>query len=110
MLEDELKRDPSRYDQWYEQFNQFLKEGLMMDQENKEPLLKLMRYHASFQEGGVSLDDYVKKMKPGQNKIYFVTGPNKEQAISNPFMEPFKNNAEAPPVLILVNNVDEICF
>ena len=30
--------------------------------------------------------------------------------MSNPFMEPFKNNADAPPILILTNNVDEICF
>lgn len=44
MLEDELKRDPARYDQWFDQFNQFLKEGLMGDSENKESLMKLMRY------------------------------------------------------------------
>jgi len=49
-------------------------------------------------------------MKPGQQKIYFVTGATKEAAMGSPFMEPFKNNAEAPPVLILNNNVDEICF
>ena len=48
LLEDELKRDPVRYDQWFADFNQFLKEGLMIDSENKESLLKLMRYYASF--------------------------------------------------------------
>lgn len=48
MLEDEMKRDPARYDQWFDQFNQFLKEGLMMDQENKDALLKLMRYNTTF--------------------------------------------------------------
>ena len=31
MLDDELKRDPATYDKWYEDFSQFLKEGLMMD-------------------------------------------------------------------------------
>jgi HSP90 family molecular chaperone len=70
MLEDELRRDPMRYDQWYDQFNQFLKEGLMMDSENKESLLKLMRYTATFQDAAskefISLEDYIKKMKPGQ--------------------------------------------
>jgi HSP90 family molecular chaperone len=29
-------------------------------------------------------------MKPGQNKIYFVTAATKELALSNPFMEIFK--------------------
>ena len=43
-----MKRDPARYDQWFDQFNQFLKEGLMMDQENKDALFKLMRYYSTF--------------------------------------------------------------
>lgn len=75
LLEDEMKKNPSSYDQWFDSFNQFLKEGLMMDSENKDQLLKLMRYHATFQQGKelVNLDDYVKKMKAGQNKIYFVS-------------------------------------
>jgi TNF receptor-associated protein 1 len=34
MLDDELKRDPERYDRWFSDFENFLKEGLMMDQEN----------------------------------------------------------------------------
>jgi TNF receptor-associated protein 1 len=66
MIEDELKRDPAKYDKWYDEFNQFLKEGLMMDSENKDQLLKLVRYQATFQDGNISLDDYIKKMKPGQ--------------------------------------------
>lgn len=110
-LEDELKKDPSQYDQWFDQFNNFLKEGLMMDTENKEPLLRLMRYQASYTQGQVSMEDYVKKMKPGQTKIYYVASSSKDAAMSNPFMDPFISaGAEAPPVLILTNNVDEICF
>jgi TNF receptor-associated protein 1 len=111
LLEDELKRDASRYDAWFDQFNQFLKEGLMMDSENKEALMKLMRYPASFTDSKslISMDDYVKKMKAGQEKIYYVSAPNKEAALGNPFMEPFKGT-DAPPVLIVTNNVDEICF
>jgi len=31
MLEDEMKRGATKYDNWFEQFNNFLKEGLMMD-------------------------------------------------------------------------------
>ena len=65
----------------------------MGDSENKESLLKLMRYSSNFQESEqnlVGLEDYVKKMKPGQQKIYFVFGPTKAQALNSPFMEPFK--------------------
>jgi molecular chaperone HtpG len=48
MLEDEMKRDAQKYDTWFDQFSSFLKEGLMMDSENKDQLLKLMRYHSNF--------------------------------------------------------------
>jgi HSP90 family molecular chaperone len=64
LLEDEMKRDATKYDQWYDTFNQFLKEGLMMDNENQETLLKLMRYYSTFSESYISLEEYMKKMKP----------------------------------------------
>lgn len=57
----------------------------------------------------MSLDDYIQKMKPGQEKIYFVVSPQLETALGSPFMEPFKA-PDAPPVLILNNNIDEFCF
>ena len=104
LLEDELKRDPARYDQWYAQFSQFLKEGLMMDAENKDQLLKLLRFNSTFEEKQlVNLDDYVKKMKPGQQKIYYVSGTSRESALASPFLEPFRAAQEAPPVLVLTN-------
>lgn len=34
MLEDEMKRDKNAYDRWYQEFNMFLKEGVMSDTEN----------------------------------------------------------------------------
>ena len=59
----------------------------------------------------MGLDDYVKKMKAGQTKIYYVTAQTRDQALNNPFMEPFRAaGADAPPVLVLTNNIDEICF
>ena len=70
--------------------------------------MKLMRYLSSFSEEMVSIDDYIKKMKPGQDKIYFTIGNTKAAAMNNPFMEPFKGTDV--PILILNNNVDEILF
>lgn len=34
MIEDEMRRDPLKYDKWYEDFSHFLKEGLMTDTEH----------------------------------------------------------------------------
>ena len=35
-IEDEMKRDTAAYDRWFMEFQQFLKEGVMADNENKE--------------------------------------------------------------------------
>ena len=109
-LEDEMKRDPVSYNQWFNNFQQFLKEGVMSDQDNKDSLLRLMRYNSTFAADNetVSLDDYIKSMKEGQKKIYFVSGQKPEEAQSNPFMEPFKDSDV--PVLVVGNQVDEMIF
>jgi len=65
MLEDESKRDADKYNKWFSEFQNFIKEGLTMDQENSEPLFKLLRFNASFAGNNmVSLDDYIAKMRP----------------------------------------------
>ena len=56
----------------------------------------------------MSLDDYVKEMKEGQEKIYFVVNPHFDAALKSPYMEPFKDTDI--DVLVLTNNVDEILF
>lgn len=109
MLEDESKRDAEKYNKWFSEFQNFLKEGLTVDSENSEPLFKLLRFNSTFSGNSMtSLDDYIAKMKPNQEKIYFVVGQSLEQAMNSPFMEPFKGTDM--PVLILTNNIDEVCF
>lgn len=47
-------------------------------------------------------------MKPGQKKIYFAFGANRQAALSSPFYEPFKGGDA--PVLVLTNQMDEFCL
>lgn len=107
-IEDEMKRDPVAYDKWFDDFQVFLKEGVLSDFENQEQLLRLMRYHSTKSLGTVSLEDYVKQMKAEQKKIYYLSGTTPQDAMSNPFMEPFKDSEV--PVLIIGNQVDEMVF
>lgn len=109
LLEDESKRDAEKYNKWYQDFNMFIKEGLTVDPENSEALFRLARFNTTFSPKSlVSLEDYVAKMKPDQEKIYFIVNPTVENALGSPFMEPFKGSDV--PVLLLSNNIDEICF
>lgn len=107
-IEDEMKRDPAEYDQWFNDFSVFLKEGIMTDHENQEQLLRLSRFQSTLASGNISLDDYVKSMKTDQKKIYFISASMGSEVSSNPFMEPFKDSDV--PVLIVNNQVDEMIF
>jgi TNF receptor-associated protein 1 len=63
-LEDEMKLDEEKYNNWYNEFSNCIKEGVNTDSENSQQLLKLLRYKSTFSGDYCSLDDYVKKMKP----------------------------------------------
>ena len=72
----------------------------MSDYENQEQLLRLMRYH-NMLNGNLSsssLDDYIKAMKVGQKKIYYISGADPERTMENPFMEPFKEGLRHPSI------------
>jgi len=64
LIDDEAKRDPEKYKTWYAQFNQFIKEGLAMDSDNKEPLFRLLRFNSANhgKENFVSLEEYIDQM------------------------------------------------
>lgn len=99
MLEDEAKRDAKKYNAWYKDFNQFIKEGITTDVENKDQLLRLMRFNGSWTGEDVNLDQYVAKMNEGQDKIYYAVVSEKQTIESSPFYEPFKGSGV--PVLVL---------
>lgn len=58
-----MKLDEEKYNTWYKEFQNFIKEGISMDTENQQQLLRLTRYQSTFSSTPVSLDDYVKRMK-----------------------------------------------
>jgi len=109
-IDDERKRDKMEYARWYKEFSQFIKEGILTDQENQEQLLRLMIYHTSMEDENttVSLDEYVKSMKEGQKKIYYLDGVTRNLIWQNPYMAPFKDSDV--PVLVLGQNMDEMIF
>ena len=107
-LEDELKANPTVYDQWYDEFNQFLKEGLMTDHDNAEPLFRLQRFKSSFSPvKRIGIEDYVKKMLPGQDKIYFLCSTDTDLS-NNIYLETYKGTDL--PILVSNNPIDEMIF
>ncbi len=108
MLEDEMKKDPAGYTLWYRDFQQFIKEGLAMDQDNGEALLRLVRFPSSLSESTITLDDYLNKLGKDENKIYYFFAPKRDMAMGSPYLEPFKSTGV--PVLFTEYHLDEMCL
>jgi molecular chaperone HtpG len=108
LLDHLAQEQPEKYAKFWSQFGNVLKEGPGEDFANRERIAKLLRFastHNDSSEQTVSFDDYVKRMKPNQKKIYYVVADTFNAAKSSPHLEIFrKNNIE---VLMLHDRIDE---
>jgi len=108
MLRDMADKDPDEYAEFWKNFGLVLKEGPIEDFENKEDIASLLRFSSTFDskpEQTVSLDDYVARMKEGQDKIYFITAESFNAAAQSPHLEIFRK--KGIEVLLLSDPIDE---
>ncbi|MGM0435123.1 MAG: molecular chaperone HtpG [Pseudomonadota bacterium] len=108
MLKKLANNDPEKYQQFWDQFGQVLKEGPAEDFGNREkisPLLRFASTHSGESTQNVSLDDYVARMKEGQEKIYFLTADSHQAAKASPHLEIFRK--KGIEVLLLTDRIDE---
>jgi len=96
---------PGEYATFWDNFGAVLKEGLYEDREQRDTLLELARFHSTARDGFVSLDEYVEKMRPGQDAIYTITGDNLDVIKRSPQLEGFR--ARGVEVLLLTDPIDE---
>ena len=108
MLEKLAKEDADKYQQFWKEFGLVLKEGPAEDFGNKEAIAKLLRFastHNDSSEQTVSLEDYVARMKEGQEAIYYITADSYVAAKNSPHLELF--NKKGIEVLLLSDRIDE---
>ena len=108
LLEKMAQDEPENYKAFWQQFGQVLKEGPAEDYANREQIAKLLRFastHTDTAEQIVTLDDYIARMKEGQDKIYFITADSFAAAKSNPSLEIFRQ--KGIEVLLLTDKIDE---
>jgi molecular chaperone HtpG len=99
--------DADKYAKFWKEFGQVIKEGVAEDYGNREKLLPLLRFastHEAGDEDKVALADYVARMQPGQDKIYYVMAESRVAARSSPFIEQLR--ARKVEVLLLGDRVD----
>ncbi len=103
--------DKTKYTQFWGQFGNVLKEGLIEDYDNKDELMKLMRFastKSSASTADVSLADYVSRMPEKQKFIYYMIADNYNAAVSSPYLEALKK--KDIEVLLMWERVDEWVF
>jgi molecular chaperone HtpG len=108
MLEKFAKAEPEKYQDFWNEFGQVLKEGPAEDFANKEKIAKLLRFsttHTNSEKQDQSLDDYVSRMKDGQEKIYYIAAENFNTAANSPHLEVFRK--KGIEVVLLFDRVDE---
>ncbi|MFM2476818.1 molecular chaperone HtpG [Celerinatantimonas sp. MCCC 1A17872] len=108
MLEKLAKREGDDYQKFYKEFGNVLKEGPAEDFANRERIAKLLRFastHTDSSEPTVSLEDYVSRMKEGQDKIYYITADSYEAAAHSPHLEIFRK--KGIEVLLMHERIDE---
>lgn len=101
--EDEAER--AKYAAFWKDFGVVLKEGIGEDHANHERLTKLLRFTSTHADEGVSLADYVGRMKEGQESIYVITADSLATAKNSPQLEIFRK--KGIEVLLLTDRVDE---
>ncbi|MGL5287405.1 MAG: molecular chaperone HtpG [Aeromonas sp.] len=108
MLSKLAKEDAEKYAKFWNEFGNVLKEGPAEDYANKEEIAKLLRFASTAGEGEaatVSLEDYVGRMKDGQQKIYYITADSYAAAKNSPHLEIFRK--KGIEVLLMWERVDE---
>ncbi|WP_151179750.1 molecular chaperone HtpG [Hypericibacter terrae] len=104
-LEKRAKDEPDAYADFWNQFGAVLKEGLYEQNDQGDALLSLARFRSTASDKLVSLADYLARMKPGQEAIYYITGETLEAASRSPHLEGFR--ARDVEVLLLTDPIDE---
>ena len=97
-------KETEDYAKFIEAFGAVLKEGVWDDAEYRQELAPLMRFKSSTVEGWTGLADYVGRMKPEQDAIYFLAGDDAEALAKSPQLEGFR--ARGVEVLLLTDQVD----
>ena len=98
--------EPEKYEKFFSEFGAILKIGIPTDRENRERIAKLLRYRTTKSEGKfVSLQNYLERMQPGQDEIYYITGDNFAALSNSPHLERLKE--KDLEVVLMTDPIDE---
>ena len=107
--EKEEKKKDTKFNKFFENYGKNIKLGVIEDIQNRNKLAKLLRFYSTHNiDELTSFDEYVKRMKPKQEQIYFLAGEDKAAAAKSPLIQ--KILEKGGEVFILDDPIDEFCL
>ena len=104
-LKEMQRKESSDYANFWEAYQQFIKEGIATDDEYSEKLTDLLVFHTNKQpDEWISLDQYIEAMPEGQEKIYYLLAADYSSAAISPHLELMEEKDYE--VLFLAEDVD----
>jgi len=100
-----LAENPEKYKQFWENYGTNIKLGVIEDLQNRSRLAELLRFTSSKTGELSSFEEYVSRMKKGQDEIYFLSGSNVEDVKRSPLLERLVKKGYE--VLYMVDPIDE---
>lgn len=106
-LENILKNDRKKYEEFFKEFRESIKIGIYSDFTKKEKLSNLLLFQSSemAENEYTTLAEYKARMKEGQEFIYYAAGKDKSSIEKLPHMEGMKDKGFE--VLYFTDRVDE---
>jgi len=101
-----------KWENFVNEFNRPLKEGLYQDFASREAIQELVRFKSTAVEsseekaGWTSFADYVSRMKSDQKYIYYITGGDEKTLRASPLLEAYR--AKDIEVLVMDDDIDDI--
>ena len=108
LLEKMSDDEKENYEKFWKEFGAVLKEGPGEDPANKDRIAKLLRFSSTNLDSevqNVSLDDYISRMKSGQDKIYYLIADGFIAAKNSPLLELFRK--KGIEVVLMYDRIDE---
>ena len=104
---DEKKKE-NKYSKFFENYGKNIKLGVIEDIQNRNKLAKLLRFYSTNNtDEYTGLDDYIKRMKPKQEQIFYIAGEDKETLAKSPLIQRILE--KGGEVLLLDDPIDEFC-
>ena len=104
-----LKDDREQYENFFKTFGMQIKFGVYSEfGAHKDELKDLLMFYSSTEKKLVTLEEYVSRMKEGQDSIYYACGENNDKVDNMPQVEGVKEKGYE--ILYLTEYVDEFAL